>query len=74
MPWRSEVILQTEDKKEIYVYNTQNPANKHLAYKIDKKKAAIEFYPQDRFIPGKIILDGFKELPVEFYKNQARRC
>lgn len=72
MPWRSNTVSPSEEIKEVYVYNTRNPDNKHLAYRIDENNSKIEFYPQDRFMPGKLILEGFKQVPGEFYKNQGR--
>ena len=72
MAWKVDLMEPENNIQEAYVYNTQNPSSRHLAYKIDKDKTTIEFFPQDRFIPGKIVFEGFTLAPPEFYKTQAK--
>lgn len=67
MPLKSDEIILPGDIKEIFVYDSREPKKKDLAYRIDKKKKKIIFFPnRDIFVTKNIIIEGFSSLPNDF--------
>jgi hypothetical protein len=51
---------------ECYVFDSDTPHNRHLAYIIDDNKKKNTFIPEGNFAVEEVLLDGFDELPDEF--------
>lgn len=52
---------------EIWVIEEGDTATRRLAYRIDKSKETIIFYPKPGdFLVDEVLLDGFTQLPVDF--------
>lgn len=69
MPLKSDEVSLPGNIKEVYVYDTREPTRRDLAYRIDKDKSKIEFFPKRErppFLLDKITVEGFSKLPSEF--------
>jgi len=66
MPLDIESIEISEDVEEIYVFDVDEPNDKHLAYRIDKASRQIEFFPREEFPVSQVLLEGFSQLPAQF--------
>ena len=66
----TETITKTNGIQEVYVYQEENPDQKHLAYVIDRKNMLVVFQPRRSTLKIKnITLEGFNRLPPEFHEK-----
>ena len=56
MTWEHEVIQTTKNVKEIHVYNTDNPAERNLAYSINRRKKQITYFTRNQLFINQIII------------------
>lgn len=71
MPIETEsVVLDGENIEEIYAYETENPEERKLIYRIDEEKKEIIMYPREKdFFISEIMLEGFANIPKEFSES-----
>jgi len=65
MPLESEIEINDDGTKSVYVIDSEKPDVRHLSFLINPKEEHIEFYPRGNFIIPKIELKGFKKIPPE---------
>ncbi len=65
MPLDVEYVSVEENVENVYVFEYDDPDNRHLAFEIRKKEKIILFYPRDNFISKIVYLEGFTKIPPE---------
>lgn len=65
MPLESESEFNNDGTESIYVFDSEKPDDRHLAFLIYENEERIEFYPREAFITDKVELLGFKKIPPE---------
>ncbi len=71
-PLRTQTIRKSKNISEIVVFDTRDPNNKQVTYKINKRTRQIKFYPKPHGYPvyfQEITINGFNTLPDEFNKK-----
>ncbi len=61
-----EEIQTSKNVEKIYVFPADNPKKRRLAYKINKAKEEVTFYPEKWFFVNRIYIQGFTSVPPEF--------
>lgn len=65
MPLESEEEKNNDGTRSIYVFDSESPNDRHLAFLIDPKANRIEFYPKEKFVVPTVELEGFSRVPPE---------
>lgn len=65
MPLKSKLEFNSDGTQSVYVIDTEDPTERHLAFLINPGSKHIDFYPREEFFVPKIELQGFKKIPPE---------